>query len=124
MSIDRDPIVAHLRAVRENRALSLARAGQLCGLDAVVLGSYERGDRQPPLCKLRRWSGGLGQHLMIASPGGGTGPVRIEYFVRYGNDGLIDCDSLEEATALAAHVTGARVAFRQVWVGPVEEHRG
>lgn len=43
------PVCALMRELRIAAGLSLLEAGQKMGLNAIVLGSYERGDRNPPL---------------------------------------------------------------------------
>jgi transcriptional regulator with XRE-family HTH domain len=45
------PICKQMRDLRMAARLSMAEAEQLTGVSAVVLGSYERGDRIPPLPK-------------------------------------------------------------------------
>lgn len=46
------PICVLLRELRQAAGLSLGQIEEKFGIAAVVLGSYERGDREPPLRKL------------------------------------------------------------------------
>lgn len=46
------PLCVLLRRLRQASGVSLQRMEQLHGLKAVVLGAYERGDREPPIRKL------------------------------------------------------------------------
>lgn len=45
-------VCAFLRQVRRRNNMSLSRLEAEHGLSAVVIGAYERGDRNPPLWKL------------------------------------------------------------------------
>jgi transcriptional regulator with XRE-family HTH domain len=46
------PICKQLRDFRKTAKMSLAEAEKRFGVSAIVLGSYERGDRNPPLRRL------------------------------------------------------------------------
>jgi transcriptional regulator with XRE-family HTH domain len=46
------PICKQMRDLRRAAGLSLTEAQRLVGVPDIVLGSYERGDRQPPLTKV------------------------------------------------------------------------
>jgi transcriptional regulator with XRE-family HTH domain len=46
------PLCVLIRDLRKSAGWSLERAADYIGIPAVVLGSYERGDRMPPLPKL------------------------------------------------------------------------
>lgn len=46
------PICKQMRDLRRAARLSLTQAERAFGVAAVVIGSYERGDRNPPLAKL------------------------------------------------------------------------
>lgn len=46
------PVLHMLRRLRKASGLSLTQAGIRLGLPSIVLGSYERGDRNPPLGKV------------------------------------------------------------------------
>lgn len=112
-----DPIVIQMRAQRERLNLSLPRAAQRCNMPAIVIGSYERGDRQPPLFRLRGWVEALDFRLLAVPTGASSGaPLRIEYAVAYNGEGLIECDTQEEAADIAALMPGARVVTRTVRV--------
>lgn len=122
MSGRRDPIADQMRTVRNQLGLSLEKAATRSGIPAVVIGSYERGDRQPTLPKARLWVESFG-HQLLAVPSdaetAGGSPIRIEYAVRYGElcDGFIECDSIDEAAGIADHMPGAQVVHRIVHVG-------
>jgi transcriptional regulator with XRE-family HTH domain len=46
------PLCSRLRELRRAAGLSLQEAEEHTGVHAVVLGSYERGDRNPPLNRI------------------------------------------------------------------------
>lgn len=46
------PLCHMLRELRRQSGLSLAQIQARTGMSAVVLGAYERGDREPPMRKL------------------------------------------------------------------------
>lgn len=122
MSRPLDPIAGQLRAERKRLGLSLPAASARVGLEAVVIGSYERGDRIPPLDRLRTWTEGLGHHLLAvpATNGAlaaaeGNGQLRIEYALTVGDE-LIECDSEEEACRLAGVIDGSVVVSQMVHV--------
>lgn len=46
------PVCGTLRQLRNAAGLSLNAAEQRFGISGIVLGSYERGDRNPPLTKI------------------------------------------------------------------------
>ncbi|GAA4681183.1 helix-turn-helix domain-containing protein [Phytohabitans rumicis] len=104
-----DPIAVQLRAERKRRNLSLPRAAELVGLEAVVIGSYERGDRTPPLDRLRQWVEGL-NHRLLAVPTSPTaeGALRVEFGVAYA-DRVIPCESEDSAVELRRGLTGLAV---------------
>jgi transcriptional regulator with XRE-family HTH domain len=54
------PICKQLRDLRRSAHLSLPEAAQRTGFPSSVLGSYERGDRIPPLTKLEEIFNGYG----------------------------------------------------------------
>jgi transcriptional regulator with XRE-family HTH domain len=116
-----DRIAMQMRDERRRLNLSLDQAAVRIQMPAVVLGSYERGDRQPSLPKLRAWVEGLA-HKLVAIPTGGAAigaSLRIEYAVAYGpsGDGLIECADEAEAAAICSHLQGSRVVSRSVRVG-------
>lgn len=57
------PICKQMRDLRVAAGLSLAQAKEVVGLSDIVLGSYERGDRQPPLVKAESILNGYGYTL-------------------------------------------------------------
>jgi transcriptional regulator with XRE-family HTH domain len=64
MSSKIHPVCKQMRDLRLASRLSLAQAEQVSGISAVVLGSYERGDRHPPLQKLDVILNGYGYRLV------------------------------------------------------------
>jgi transcriptional regulator with XRE-family HTH domain len=63
MSRQTHPICKQIRDLRTAARLSLTEAEALTGISAVVLGSYERGDRIPPLTKIEKILGSYGYRL-------------------------------------------------------------
>lgn len=57
------PICASLRELRKAAGLSLTQMEELHGISAVLMGSYERGDRIPPLPKIDSLLGFFGYKL-------------------------------------------------------------
>jgi transcriptional regulator with XRE-family HTH domain len=117
-----DRIATQMRLLRQRRGLSLAQAARHTGIEAVVLGSWERGDRQPALPRLREWAEAFGLRLMVVGDAGDitdptdpAGLAWIEHAVRYGEQALIVCDSAAEATEIASHMPGAEAVCRQVF---------
>lgn len=51
---DVHPVCKTMRDLRNAAGLSLLSAEQRFGVSAIVLGSYERGDRNPPLTKIEQ----------------------------------------------------------------------
>lgn len=116
-----DPIAVQMLAARRRRGWSLRRMADATGMSDVVVGSYERGDRQPSLLRLREWLAHLGYELLAAGPASAAdGPVTVEHAVRYerpdadGGLGLVLCDTADEAAAVAAFMHGGTVVSRQV----------
>lgn len=117
----RDPIVVQMRAAREAAALTLAALAQRVGIPAVVIGSWERGDRQPSLSRLRRWLASLGYDLHAAPTGAAVGgQTAVQHAVQYLPDGrVVKCGSAEEARDLAARTPiVAEAVCRVVSAGP------
>jgi transcriptional regulator with XRE-family HTH domain len=52
MSFEPHPVCRQLRSLRKACGWSLPQAEQHIGVPGMVLGTYERGDRNPPLMKL------------------------------------------------------------------------
>lgn len=46
------PVAKQLRDLRRARGESLEQAGRRLGISSVAIGSYERGERNPPLLRL------------------------------------------------------------------------
>jgi transcriptional regulator with XRE-family HTH domain len=61
------PVCKQLRDLRGASHLSLDQAAKRYGIAAVVLGSYERGDRNPPLRKLEEILNNYG-YTLVAIP--------------------------------------------------------
>jgi transcriptional regulator with XRE-family HTH domain len=116
-----DPIAVQMRAARRHRGWSLERMAAETGLDPMTIGSWERGDRQPGLAKTRAWLHHLGHELVALGPAGDSdGEVWTEYACRYPRPdaddgvGLIVCDTVEEAVAVAGCMIGAEVVWRRM----------
>lgn len=61
------PICKQLRDLRYARRESLDQASKRIGLSAVAIGSYERGERQPPLPRLEQVFNAYG-YTIVAVP--------------------------------------------------------
>lgn len=57
------PVCKQMKELRLAARMSLAEAQDLCGVPDIVVGSYERGDRQPPLVKVEAILNGYGYTL-------------------------------------------------------------
>lgn len=57
------PVCKQMRDLRMAARLSLPEAEELTGISGIVLGSYERGDRVPPLAKADQVLRGYGYRL-------------------------------------------------------------
>lgn len=73
-----------LRQLRNTTGLSLEQAAEKFGIAAVVIGSYERGDRHPTVDKLNRLLGCYGYEIaavplgaVIVPPTGPGTPPRV-----------------------------------------------
>lgn len=64
---DPHPVCKQLRDLRRAANLTLPEASQRFRTASVVLGSYERGDRNPPLHKLEEIFNGYG-YTLVAIP--------------------------------------------------------
>jgi ribosome-binding protein aMBF1 (putative translation factor) len=64
-----DPLRIKLRELRQARGWSLDRAAAVAGMPAVVIGSYERGDRTPTAGRLRQLLAAYGYELAIIPAG-------------------------------------------------------
>jgi len=111
---------ARMRAAREAIGETLLTADARTGIPSVVLGSYERGDRNPSLHRAAEWVAAFGHRLVVLSPDERvvstktTGEVWVSYVVVYGpnEDGVIECDSEAEAEVLAQHINLSKVGRR------------
>lgn len=126
-----DPIAATLRVIRNRLGLSLQgvedkSAGRWKG---VVVGSYERGDRQPTVRQVRELLAFYGgRRLEVVGPGDliladraarDGGSSYVEHLVVYGVnlDGTITCGTKGEAETIVSYMPGARLAYRTHIVG-------
>lgn len=57
------PICKQIRDLRMAARMSLTEAEKILGISGIVLGSYERGDRTPPLTKVDEILKGYGYRL-------------------------------------------------------------
>lgn len=57
------PVCRTLRELRRATGLSLSQVQDRMGINAIVLGSYERGDRTPPLSKIEEVLNAFGYTL-------------------------------------------------------------
>ena len=57
------PLCVQIRQLRLAARISLTEAEKLTGISAVALGSYERGDRVPPLTRVDHILAGFGYRL-------------------------------------------------------------
>lgn len=125
---DPDPIRALMRRARQERGWSLETASQKTGINTVVMGSWERGDRTPGLEQTRMWVRAFGFDLALLGPSdrvlstNAANESYVVHVVAYGPnmDGVIECDSQPEAVAIASHMPGARVGHRVMRRGAVE----
>lgn len=125
-----DPILAQMRTARLRRGWSLPMASTHIGIGHIVLGSWERGDRDPLISRVRRLVEGYGFEFLVAGggsepgPAGGGDQVWVEHAVRYGGNGLILCDDAGEAEAIASHMAGGVPVTRRVRAGVWRERSG
>lgn len=66
------PVIAQLRPLRHAAGLSLQQMQDKHGIIAVVLGSYERGDRQPTVDRIQTVLDVYGYDLAIVPKAGVT----------------------------------------------------
>lgn len=126
-----DPLPALLRTIRNSLRMSLQAVEEKSNgrFKAVVVGSYERGSRQPTVPTARAlldWYNGhrlevLAAGDIVVREGAPSDDSYVEYLVVYGPsmDGTIGCDDLNEAATIVSYWPGARVAYRTHVVGPV-----
>jgi transcriptional regulator with XRE-family HTH domain len=70
-----DPIRLRLRELRNARGLSLTGASARSGIPAVVIGSYERGDRTPTAGRLQKLLAIYGYALAVVAAGESVHPT-------------------------------------------------
>lgn len=113
-----EEIRVHMRRVRLSDYGSLSMAEQKTGLANVVIGAWERGDRNPPLTQLHRWTEAFGQTLLVVGPdhevlsADPTAEEFVEYAVRTSTTGVIGVPSRAVAEALAWQMPGSQVVYR------------
>ncbi len=61
------PVCLQAKELRRASQLSLYEAEKKLGVNAIVLGSYERGDRQPTLLRMEKVLNGYG-YTLVAVP--------------------------------------------------------
>lgn len=71
------PLCAFLRELRIEAKLSLSEVESRFGISAIVLGSYERGDREPPLRKIEAALKMYGYRLIAVPISGEVPAVRL-----------------------------------------------
>lgn len=118
---NKDPICDQMRAAREELGLSLQGAEEKTGIPTVVIGSYERGDRNPPLPQLRHWVEAFGRRLMVLEPGewivstNRGGDERLAWLVVYGDGQELEFGADEaRARDVARHIPGAKLGYRVI----------
>jgi transcriptional regulator with XRE-family HTH domain len=125
---ERDPLCGELREIRRQLGLSLQVIEEKSDgrWKSVVVGSYERGDRQPAVRQARELLDFYGYRLAVLGPndvvvrgGAGDEAERVEHLVVYGDrpQDRATCRSAEHARRLAARIPGSRVAYRVHIVG-------
>lgn len=124
--LDRKALGQYMRGVRHDLRLSLTAQESITGLASVVVGSYERGQRNPSLSQLLAWTSGLKQRLAVLGPDEavlttrGGGEEFVQYVVTTPAGLEVEQDTRAAAEALARQVHGGRVGYRVNKVGPVE----
>lgn len=125
-----DRIAFRMRTIRQSLGWSLETAAHKVGTTAVAIGSWERGDRHPSVDRVAHVLATYGHRLAIVGPDemvvstkdDGAAGEHLEYVVAYGRnlDGLIDCDTAEEALTIHAHMPHSRIGYRVVRRSAVE----
>lgn len=125
----RDPIIIQLQEARKLRGLSIAKLAAQLGWANIVLGSYERGDRNATLGRIRQWAAVLGFEIAALGTTRQTdGSAWLEYAARYKRSdtadgtGLIECGDADEAIAVAACMHSGEVVWRRVTATEWSEH--
>ncbi len=88
-----DPLCSWLRQQREGRRWSLTKAEEMTGAKAVVIGSYERGDRTPAPQAVRHLAKVYGFELAMV-PVGTTVPPGAANLLR------LLADELDQSTVV------------------------
>lgn len=123
---ERDPIRDQMRAARNSLGWSLERAARKTGITHVVLGSWERGARNPGLSQLRRWVEAFGRELVVLEPGeivvsaDRASEQYATYHVVMRGGLTIERDSRAAAEALAREIPGSAVGYVLYRRGPME----
>ncbi len=119
-------LAARMRAVRQSKGWSLQKAEEHTGIHTVVLGSYERADRNPTLPQARRWVEAFGRTLVVLEPDEiVVGDDRalgqyVTYHVVTAGGVELDRETRAAAEVLARDIPGAKVGYRVVRRGPLE----
>lgn len=70
-----DPIMGELRKIRQERRMSVRQVGRMLGVAPVTVGTWERGERQPSLTKVRQYAALFGLCITLRYPKNGDGPA-------------------------------------------------
>ena len=124
--LDRKSLGAYMRNVRNRQGLSLQRFEEQFDMAAVLVGSYERGDRNPGVDQLLRWTAALDQRVAVLDPeevvlttiGGGEQTVQFVVVTFQGME--IPQQSRGQALTLARDIPGSKVGYRVCKRGPLE----
>lgn len=114
---------AMLRTIRIGLGLSMADVAAKTKFKAVVVGSYERGDRHTNVDRLGELLAFYGRRLEVLDDGdvivkaAGGGASRVEYVVVYAWLGAeahlyVNVADLAEAGRVSAAMPGSRIAYR------------
>jgi len=123
VTADLDPIRVQMRAARQATGLSLEKMAEKAGIHVAVLGSWERGTRNPTLPQLRRWVAAFGRTLVVLEPGQRVlnGDEFITWHVVLPSGGaVLNEHTRAGAEAMARQIPGSRVAYRVCARGPLE----
>ena len=123
-----DPVATQMRTIRQRLGWSLERAAEKTGVSTPALGSWERGERHPPVGQIMQVLAVYGHSLAVVGPDERVvstmdgGQERLVYVVAYGPDldGAIDCDCEAEALDIAHHMPGSQVGYRVNRTGAVQ----
>lgn len=120
-----DPIGLRMREERVARGWSLDEAERQLRIPAPVIGSHERGDRDPSLSRLRDWVGRFGFRIVLLEPGQtvvSDDPAGEEYVTWHVcvEGAEVDAGSRAEAETLQRSMFGSKVGYRHCHRGPIE----